>query len=201
MMDIGGISGIDKPPVHYSTLGDGDTLSNFFQTIAINLPDLTEDAAKTLDEKAKQIHDASKNPDPLSIARWYGRNALYQFISGESMFDSQMVKDLGLVLGRVNRPRCLIVTSHLDKANTMHTTLDLLQPWNEIHAGDEAVGWAYNLAEGFYLSSLEAEVLPGANQVGYLDLWTQAPAGTAIQVIPSLEDGRDDFLQSDGSAE
>ncbi len=189
------INGTDPSLVHYSTLGEGDTLQNFFQTLAINLPDVTEEAAMAIDEKAKQVHDASKNPDPLSIARWYGRNILYQFIIGQSMFDNQMVRDLGLVLGRLNRPRCMVVTSNLDKSGTMHTTLDLMQPWNEVHAGSEEAAQAYQLTAGFYLSTLEAEVLPGANKVGYLDLWNQAPEGTVIQAIPCLEEDRDDIWQ------
>lgn len=194
-IEIGNISGLDRPLVHYSTLGEGDSLSNFFQTIAINIPDLTEEAAQALDTVVKQVHDASKNPDPQSIAKWYGRNIIYQFISGQSMFDSQMVNDLNLVMGRIARPRCIIVTSSLDKANIMQTTIDLLQPWNEIRAGEDAAKRAYNFAAGFYLSALEAEVLPGANKVGYLDLWTQAPTDTTIQSIPVMEDSRDEILK------
>jgi hypothetical protein len=83
----------------------------------------------------------------------------------------------------------------LDKEGTMHTTFDLLQPWNEIHAGTEDAIKAYNLMAGFYLSTLEAEVLPGSNKVGYLDLWTQAPQGTIIQAIPCLEKSRDEILR------
>lgn len=183
--------GVNDTWVHYSTLGEGTSLENFFQTLAINLPDLTEEAAAALDERARQIHDSAKNPDPLSIAKWYGRNAIYQFISGSSMFDEQMTGEFGLVLGRVSQPRCLIVTSCLDESNTMHTTMDLPNPYNQIHAGKQEARDAYQLLAGFYLSGLEAEVLPGNNKVSYLDLWTQAPSGTAIEAIPVMYDAKD----------
>lgn len=191
---VGHISGIDPPLVHYSTLGEGVSLSNFFQTIALNLPDLTEEAASILDEVARKVHDAASNPDPLSIAKWYGRNAIYSFISGSSMFDNQMVDQFRLVMGRTYRPRCLIVSTHLDKAGTMQTTMDLLQPWNQIHASEEEAEKAYNLLSGFYMSSLEAAVLPGDNKAGYVDLWTQAPSGTAFEIIPVLDDGRNEVV-------
>jgi hypothetical protein len=188
------INGTSAPLEHYSTLGEGDSLAYFYQTIAINLPDSTEEAAAMLDEQVRKVHDGVKNPDPLSIARWYSRNILYQFIIGNSMFDNQMVGEMGLVLGRVNRPRCMVVTSHMDKDKNMHTTMDLLQPWNEIHAGNEDARKAYNLMSGFYFSTLEAEVLPGSNKVSYLDLWTQAPSGTTIQAIPCMEGKRDELF-------
>jgi hypothetical protein len=112
------------------------------------------------------------------------------------MFDTQMVSELHLILGRLAKPRCIVVTSSLDNKDTMHTTIDLQQPWNEIRAGEDAAQKAYNLASGFYLSTLEAEVLPGNNKVGYLDLWTQAPAGTTIQAIPCLAENRDDIFKA-----
>lgn len=189
---ISHISGIDPPLVHYSTLSEGVNLSNFFQTIAINLPDLTEGAASILDDVTKIVHESAKNPDPLSIAKWYGRNIIYSFISGNSMFDSQVADQFKVVTGRTIRPRCLIVSSHLDKAGTLQTTMDLLQPWNQIHAGEEDAEKAYNLLSGFYLSQLEAAVLPGNNKAGYIDLWTKAPSGSVFEIIPVMDDGRDE---------
>ncbi len=188
------ISGNNKNLVHYTTLGEGDSLDKFFQTIAINLPDLTEKAAASLDETARQVHDSSNNPDPISIAKWYGRNIIYQFISGSSMLDNQIASESGLVLGRVSQPRCLVVTSRLDDSDNMHTTMDLLQPWNQIHAGTDDAKKAYNLMSGFYLSDLEGEVLPGKNKVSYLDLWQKAPSGTTIQTIPVMDNNRNEIL-------
>lgn len=187
---INNISGREPPLVHYSTIGEGVKLSDFFQTIAINLPDLTEEAAAVLDDVAGKVHVNAKNPDPLSIAKWYGRNIIYGFISGTSMFDTQMVDQFKLVLGRTIKPRCLIVSSHLDRNGTMQTTMDLLQPWNQVHAGEKEAANAYNLLNGFYMSALEAEVLPGNNKAGYLDLWTSAPQGTVFEIIPVMQDGR-----------
>ncbi|MGI6085106.1 MAG: VWA domain-containing protein [Acetivibrionales bacterium] len=189
---ISHISGIDPPLVHYSTLGEGVDLSNFFQTIALNLPNLTEEAASILDDVTKRVYENAENPDPLSIAKWYGRNIIYSFIAGNSMFDKQTVDQFKLVTGRTYRPRCLIVSSHLDKAGTLQTTMDLLQPWNQIHAGEKEAANAYNLLSGFYMSSLEAAVLPGANKAGYIDLWTKAPSGTDFEIIPVLDNNRDE---------
>lgn len=185
------VNGVRENWVHYSTMGEGDSLDKFFQTMAINFPDLTEEAAAVLDERSRKVHDSAKNPDPLSIAKWYGRNALYQFISGSSMLDQQMASEFGLVLGRISQPRCLVITSCLDKSDTMHTTMDLLQPWNQIHAGKKEAREAYQLLSGFYMSDLEADVLPGDNKVSYLDLWTKAPSGTTIEAIPVMSDKKD----------
>ena len=186
--------GTDKKLIHYSSMPDVASLVNFFQTIAINLPDLTQDAALTLDMMTQKVHAAAKNPDALSIAKWYGRSILYRFISGQSMFDNQMVNSLNLVMGRIWTPRSIIVSSHLSSEGILQTSIDLLQPFNEIHSGTEQAKQAYNLASGFYLSSLEREVLPGKNKVGYFDLWAQAPEGTVIEFIPSLEENRDALL-------
>ena len=107
------------------------------------------------------------------------------------MYDTQMVGDLKLVLGRINTPRVLIVGSHLDKDGIMHTDVDLLQAFNEVHAGEEAAARAYNIGSGLYMSTLEAQALPGTNKAGYQDLWAAAPDGTSITCIPVLDDGRD----------
>lgn len=37
-------------------------------------------------------------------------------------------------------------------------------------------------------------MLPGKNKVDYLDFWAQAPEGAVIEIIPSLEENRDDLL-------
>lgn len=190
------INGIDPPFVHYNTLAEGDSLDNYFHTIAINLPDLTEAAASRLDELTQSTHSAAKNPNPISVAKWYGRSILYRMISGQSMFDQQMVQELKLTTGRIQKPRCMVVVSHLDKKGTLHTSVDLIQPFNEIHSGEETARQAYHLATGFYMSTLEADALPGDNKVGYLDLWAEAPSGTTIECIPAFEEGRDDIYQS-----
>ena len=181
---------------HEDTLGDGDSLEKCYETISINQPGLTRRAAAALDGKVKAVYNTAKNPDPISIARWYGRSILYRYISGESMFENEMTSKLGVVAGRLDEPRCLVVTSHLDKAGTMQTTIDLMQPWTQVHAGAEDAVNAYQTVSGFYLSQLEAEVLPGDNQVGYLELWARAPAGTIVQAIPCV-DGNRDALHAD----
>jgi hypothetical protein len=101
-----------------------------------------------------------------------------------------------VVLGRVKTPRCLLVTSSSGKDGVLHTTVDLMQAFNEIHAGDEAARKAYNLSSGFYMSSLEAEALPGNNKIGYLDIWEQAPSGSTIECIPCFDLSRDEVFDA-----
>ena len=176
---------------HTVTLAEGQKLENLLLTICINLPDLPKKAASALREASSKMQDSAKNPEPFTIAKWYNRNILFNLISGQTMFDTDFTQDTNLVLGRLNRPRCIVISSELDSKGDLTTWVNLLQPFNEIHSGDDDLNKAYSLLNGFYQSNLESWLLPDGLGTGYLDVWLNAPKGTEILAIPVISEGRD----------
>ncbi len=189
-------SGLDKAYTHTATLAKGQKPENLLLTIGINLPDLPAKASATLYEAASKAHGAAKNPEPYTIARWYNRNILNNLISGQTTFDTEMIQTTDLVLVRISKPRCIVISSELDSSGNLTTWVDLLQPFNEVHAGGDELTKTYNLMNGFFQSSLESWLLTDGLKTGYIDTWLNAPEGAEILAIPVLDDGRDDLADS-----
>ncbi|NLC43632.1 MAG: VWA domain-containing protein [Clostridiales bacterium] len=185
--------GLDKKYTHEVTLSEGQKPENLLLAIGINLPDLPAQSATTLREATDKAHKAVKNPEPFTIAKWYHRNIIHNLIAAQTSFDREMIQTSDLVLGRLNKPRCIVISSELSPKGNLTTWVNLLQPFNEVHAGDEELKKAYFLMNGFYQSSLESWLLPGGLGTGFLDVWLNAPEGTDIYAIPVLSGGRDDL--------
>ena len=142
---------------HESSLLEGETLDKLFQTIAINLPDLPEAAAKKLEEATKGEYKAAQNPDTLSALKWYSRNILNRFISAQTSFDQEIAEELKLTLGRTDKERCIVLTSRINvKDDKLRTSMDLLQAVNQYHNGDKKTQAAYNISAGMFVSTLKA---------------------------------------------
>ncbi len=169
---------------HTVTLSPGQKLEGLLVTAGLNLPDLPRAAAGSLEAAFRRVRAATTRPEPYTVARWHNRNVLYRLIAGQTAFDREMAPTGGLLLGRIARPRALVVSSVLGAEGRLTTTVDLLQPFNEIHAGSEGLRQAYSILNGLYQSSLEARILPAGSRIGYLDLWRNAPAGTELLAIP-----------------
>ncbi|NLI77010.1 MAG: VWA domain-containing protein [Candidatus Riflebacteria bacterium] len=184
------IGGLDRPYTHTVDLAEGQTPDRLLITLGINLPDLPGPAATALEKAFRDAFAAVRKPEPFTAVRWHHRQLLYKVIAGQTAFDREMVPAGGLVLGRLRKPRCLVVVSERGDEGRLTTRIDLLQPFNEIHAGDEALRKAYFLLNGFFQSSLEAQVFPAGARMGYLDLWRNAPKGAEILAMP-VDRGRD----------
>jgi hypothetical protein len=169
--------------IHETTLKEEEELDKIIHTIGINLPDLTEEAAVSLESAYTKEYNAAKNPDSMSALKWYGRNILNRFISAQSTFDREIGEDLNLTMGRMSKARCLMVTSRVAKDNTLRTTIDLMQASNQCHKGEDSNKIAYNLSSGMFMSSLESSVLTGEDKINYLDLWSMASEDTSLMFI------------------
>lgn len=180
-----------KVYTHTVTLPEGQKPENLLMTIGINLPDLPAKAASVLHEASSKAYEAAKKPEPFTVAKWYNRNILYNLIAGQTTFDTEFIQDTDLVLGRLNKSRCIVISSELDNNGGLITWVNLLQPFNEVHSKDSDMQNAYFLLNGFYQSGLESWLLPDGLGTGYMDLWLNAPKDTEILSMPVLNGGRD----------
>ena len=180
---------------HVCTLPESDTLDRVYQTIAINHPDLTEEAAKTLEDAWNKEYKAAQNPSAISALRWYGRNIMNRFIAVQTTYDKEIGRNLGLTLGRTDKPRYMVLTSRLaSKDNKFWTSMDLVQAMNQCHAGSDEAIKAYNIGAGTFLSLLEGEVIPGTN-MNFRDSWENAPKDTRLVFVPGGEFDRSIFIE------
>ncbi|HCS73752.1 MAG TPA: hypothetical protein DIW17_07745, partial [Clostridiales bacterium] len=180
-----------KVYTHTVTVSEGQKPENLLMTIGINLPDLPAKAASVLREASLKAYEAAKKPEPFTVAKWYNRNVLHNLIEGQTTFDTEMIQDTGLVLGRLYKARCIVISSELDSKGGLTTWVNLLQPFNEVHSEDWEMAKAYFLMNGFYQSGLESWLLPDGIGTGYMDLWLNAPNDTEILSMPVLNGGRD----------
>ncbi len=178
------ISGINRGYSHTFDLAPDRKLEHVLMTIGINLPDLPRTASKALHDEFHLVRSTTKNPEPFTLVRLHNRQTLYRLIAGQTAFDHEFVHPGSLLLGRINRPRCIMVTSERNSDGSCTTWIDLLQPFNEIHAGDEGLRRSYNLLNGFFQSSLESKVFPADKRMGYLDVWRKAPKEAELLALP-----------------
>ncbi|AGA67763.1 Mg-chelatase subunit ChlD [Desulfitobacterium dichloroeliminans LMG P-21439] len=172
---------------HESPLKKGEALNTLYHTLAINLPDLPDQSVKVLEEASEKAYKSGKDPDSLSILKWYSRNILERFIANQTTFDEEQQAEKGLLLGRTDKERCIVLTSRMGKDNTLYSTIDLLQVINQVHNGNQTLQAGYNIFAGLYASSLESAVLTGENKAGYQELWSSTPEGTSMILIPDGE--------------
>lgn len=179
----------DAKFTHVSSLPENDTPDRVYMNVAVNLPDLPEDAAKSLEAASSREYNAAKDPSALSALGWYGRNIINRFITGQTLHDKEVGGKADLTLGRTSNPRCIVVSSRLgSKDGVLRTSMDLLQSLNQCHNGDKETQLAYNVGAGLYASLLEGEVIPGDKNTNFQKLWQSAPSGTRLVYIPGGTD-------------
>lgn len=169
-------------------LEEGESIVNRFHTLGLNLPDMTMQAAKSLDEVMQEIHKKEDAPDNLSALKWYARNLIYKFVSAQTEFETSLTKKMQLVTGRINKPRCIIATvSRPNKEAVVRTSIDLRQTANQIHPGpatsEEAIH-GFNIMSGIFASNLEAEILPGGG-MSFFEMLAYYPSDTEMLWLTS----------------
>ena len=189
-----GISGNQPAFSNYNTLTEGKTLDQYYFSLAINLPDLRTESAAVLEAALKQVSDKALKPEPSSALKWYGRNILYRFITNQSRYDEIAADSLGIVMGRISKPRCIMLTTWVGKDGTAVTSIDLMQSLNEIHSGEQEKRDAYSLQGGIYFSMLESAALTGDKKTGLTELWNQLPKGCGFLFIEDDEESRTEAL-------
>lgn len=171
---------------HESKLKDGEEITDIFHTIAVNLPDLSADAADMLQKSANRIFGEVKKPDDHTALSWYTRSILYRFVANQTAYETELAELLDVTAGRVNKERVVFVTVRNDgPEDSLRTSVDLQQTANVIHRGSEQAENAFRLMSGLFASNLEGAVLPG-NGVHFMDLWERSPEDTSLLLsLPS----------------
>lgn len=175
-------------------LGKGAEITGVFHTLGFNCPDLPPAAVQAMSStREKERQAVTGKPDALSALKWYTRGALVRFLSAQTLNETELAKTLGLVTGRTQKPRCLMVT--VEKAEgeapaTMH--MDLIHPHNEVHhRPDETAEKAFYIMAGMSDARFEAAAL-GKDGLGLFDIWNQCPEGTWLMALD--DNNRDDFV-------
>lgn len=170
---------------HVSSIPERDGPDSVYLNVAVNLPDLPEDAARSLEAASSSEYKAARDPSALSALGWYGRNIINRFITGQTVHDKEVGAKMALTLGRTSQPRCIVVSSRLSsKDGILRTSMDLLQSLNQCHSGDIDTQNAYNVGAGIFASLLEGEMIPGDKNTNFQKLWQSAPSGTRLVYIP-----------------
>jgi len=188
--------------VNWNTVPEGVPLEYFFLTAGINLPDLPQRAAQPLYDAIAEVQPQTENPDNYSYFKWFHRGSLYRFIEGQTALEDDMAAFGGLVVGRLETPRCIVLTTYLAKDGKLRTSIDLAQAINEIHNPDsvsEETRSGFNILSGLAMSTLEKDCLLGETKVGYLDLWALVPKNAEgaleLETIPNDREYRDAALE------
>jgi len=168
--------------VHEVTLAENETLDGLFSTLGINLPELHGEGLQVLN-RTMQAFPREQNPDDISSLRWFGRNNLYRFIAGQTAIEDAMAKDLGLLIGRSSKTRCLAVTSRRHGENAkLRVEVDLMGVFNQVHNGAKEVQHAFNIYSGLAVSGLEGQIL-GKEAVAFGDIWKKRPKEAQIYFL------------------
>ncbi len=161
-------------------LQEGESIVDRFHTLGLNLPDMRMEEVKRLDKIMQAVHKGEKAPDNLSALKWYARNMLYRFVCAQSKYESNLAKTMKLVVGRITKPRCIVVTvSRAAKDSPVRTAIDLRQTANQVHPSAGVTDQArhgFNIASGIFASRLEADVLPGS--IGFFEMLPHFAADT-----------------------
>ena len=153
-------------------LAEGESITDSFHTLGLNLPDMTMDAARRLDKTLRSVHKSDDAPDNLSALKWYTRNLLYKFVAAQTEYEAGLAKSMNLVTGRADKPRCIVVTvSRPTKEGPVRTSIDLRRCANQIHPSAGATDQArhgFAIMSGLFASRLEADVTPHA--MGFFEM-------------------------------
>ncbi|MBN2851935.1 MAG: VWA domain-containing protein [Clostridia bacterium] len=169
--------------VHVAKLDETMAIDEVFFTVSINAPDLSFDASMQLQENTRSIYDQAKEPSELSALRWYGRSIISDFIFSQTQHDQKLIKDMGLIAGRTDKPRVIIVTQM--GGEKLRTSINLLEVNDQIHEGKAADIRSFNILSGLYASTLEKEVLPD-NSNGLEEIWLNAPEETSLIFLDNI---------------
>jgi len=179
-------------------LPEGSKLTDNFFTLGINIPSLTKDAIKALNEKREEKKKSVKNPDTLSILQWHTRTILSKFIANQSMYEADIAKELGIIQGRSDTSRVIIVgVSKNSKKGILQTRLDLKYIKNVPQSENKEAIKAFNIMTGLLNTITEATVL-GKNGISVASLWSMAKVKKFITVTSENSSALYDLMKDKG---
>lgn len=172
----------------------------FFFTVGINTPDLSEEARLVLQREAEKVYAAAENPSELSTLRWYGRSLIAKMTAIQTQNETEILAAYNLIGGRVTKPRVTIVTQKSIRSGTkaeVQTSISLVRSLNEIHAGDRTAEQSFNSVSGLFASSVESQIL-GENGAGIEQIWANTPDETELILFEQIDEGTVKALMSAG---
>ncbi len=182
-----------KKLFHEIQLKDGEEIADIFHTVAVNLPDLSAEAAEALQQAAGRVHKATEKPDDHSALVWYTRSILYRIIANQTAYENELAEVLDVTAGRVDKERVIFVTVRNDRTQAkLRTSVDLQQIANRIHRGSEEAVHGFHIMSGLFASRLEGAALPG-DKTDFMDIWLNSPEDTKLFL--SLVNNRKEDLQ------
>ncbi len=168
----------DSKKEHVVTLREGESLTDIFHTLGINLPDLPSYSAESLDRAANGFYENAQNPDALSALRWHNRGVLNRFIAAQTRFELDICEELELITGRTKTERCIMVTNRIKTPGSLFvTSIDLLQQMSDVHKGNEQAKNSFAIMTGIMASHLEGAAMPGSG-MDFAHIWDRCPEGT-----------------------
>lgn len=167
---------------HTTRLGDGEQATGVFHTLGLNLPDLPEDALARIDQDRERVARVERTDD-YSALRFYTHGVLARFLAAQTRAERSLAADSGLVIGRTERPRVLVVTTsrHSDSARLL-ATLDLVQSHTDVQAGAADQVRAFNFLSGILEADLERSALSEFG-TGLMSLWRDAPPENRLLTV------------------
>ncbi|XID92897.1 VWA domain-containing protein [Paenibacillaceae bacterium WGS1546] len=182
-----------KKLTHETRLKDGEGIADVFHTVAVNLPDLSAEAAEELQQAADRVHKAAAKPDDHSALVWYTRSILYRIIANQTAYENELAELLDVTAGRVDKERVIFVTVRNDRTpSALRTSVDLQQIANRIHRGSEEAIRGFHIMSGLFASRLEGVALPG-DKTDFMDVWLNSPDDTMLFV--SLKNSRNEDVK------
>lgn len=141
-------------------------LAERIHSVAAFIPDITVEQEKTLARDWAEFK-SDLPPDHISLWRWYAHSRIARFIVDQTTFEKRTSEKLGVTLSREKSPRLLILTGGATDIGEFAAKLDLLSVLPVVE-GNEAAARAFRIANGFFVSELEAKVMKG---LGVFQLW------------------------------
>jgi len=145
----------------------GCDLNSRVHSFALGIPDINEQMEASLAESWQKLKP-EEAPDHISIWRWFTHARFARFIADQSRFEKEKAGLLGITLNREKRPRLMVITGDKGTAeNSFESRLDLLSVMPDVSGTEEACR-AFRIANGIFLSDLEAKVMKGK---GVFQFW------------------------------
>ncbi len=177
---------------HYVQIDESMEVNQVFMTLAYNLPEIPEEASELISGQMASSQDLKA--DTFSSLQWLHRKSLYSFIANQTTFERSMDEGAGLVTGRIDHPRSLVVQSVMDDQLTM--SMDLLTIQNDLYTGDKEAQNSYRLMSGLSASQLEAKVLDQG--LGFEGIWALMPEDANLVMFrtTNIDTHRSSMLES-----
>ncbi len=176
-------------------------LTNLHITVGYNIPEMTDEAAKSYEEAVNVRAEGIKDASNYANAKWQGHAAIARFARAYSKAGKDVAAKLGLTMARINHETPLSVAAIIESDGKDATIgIDLMNIENtNIGEGDSEKTRAYNTLTGLLASQLEASVLPDGKGQGFMHVWATMPEDANIMFVDdTMREQASQYLAENG---